>query len=368
MKKIQFVDLFSQYQELKPRMDAAIQSIIQNSSFIRGASVENFEHAFSKIIGTDHCISCANGTDSLYVALKSLNVKPGDEVIVPAMSWISTSGVVSQTGADVVFVDINLQDYTLDSSDLTRKITNKTVGIIPVHLYGHPADMDYICKIAKESGLWIIEDCAQAHLARYNDRKVGTFSDFASFSFYPGKNLGAMGDAGALLTNNAHLAEYAAMFARHGGLQKGQHLIEGINSRMDGIQAAILNVKLNEIEKWHAARQKIANRYLDELSHLDFLVLPQVKSGCEHAWHLFSVRSRHRDKIREYLSKHSIPTSVNYPVSLPFLPAYARLNHKVQDFSQSYELQNTVFSLPVHPHLSDEQQSYIIETLTKFDE
>lgn len=366
MQKIQFVDLFSQYQELKPGIDAAIESVIQNSSFIRGPFVDDFEKAFSEKIGSDHCISCANGTDSLYIALKSLNVKPGDEVIVPAMSWISTSEVVSQAGADVVFVDVNLQDYTLDTSKLISKITDRTVGIIPVHLYGHPADMDQICKIAKNYGLWIIEDCAQAHLARYNNQKVGTFADFASFSFYPGKNLGAMGDAGALLTNNAKLAEYATMFARHGGLQKGQHVIEGINSRLDGIQAAILNVKLSKIEKWHNIRQKIASRYLEELSQLEFLELPQVKSGCEHAWHLFSVRSPYRDKIQKYLSNKSIPTSVNYPVSLPFLPAYARLNHAEEDFSQSYELQNSVFSLPIHPHLSDEQQTYIIETLANF--
>ena len=259
---VPFADLYQQYLNLKPEMDVAIASVIAESSFIRGPHVEAFEAAFAKAIGTSHCVSAANGTDTLYIAMRSVGVKPGDEVIVPAMSWISTSETVTQAGGKVVFCDLDPTTHTIDIKALENKVSPRTVGIIPVHLYGQPADMDGVMACASRHKLWVIEDCAQAHLATYKGRTVGTMGIAGSFSFYPGKNLGAMGDAGALVTNDADLARRMAMLARHGGIVKGVHEIEGINSRLDGLQAAILNVKLPHLDKWTKRRRALAKAYI----------------------------------------------------------------------------------------------------------
>ncbi len=243
-----FVDLHAQYLTIKDEIDAVIADVIKNSLFIRGPYVQKFEQQFSEMLGVPHCISCANGTDSLYIAMHALGVKPGDEVIAPAHSWISTTETITQAGGTVVFCDTDPDSFTINPDAIRAKITPRTVGIIPVHLYGQAADMDPIMALARQHGLWVLEDCAQAHLARYKGQLVGTFGDVASFSFYPGKNLGAMGDAGAIITKDAALAEKMAMFARHGGLNKGTHQSEGINSdligqvgslaRLDGAQAS----------------------------------------------------------------------------------------------------------------------------------
>ena len=241
---VPFADLHAQYLSIRTEIDVAIAEVIRTSAFIRGPFVERFERAFAEAVGVSHCVSCANGTDSLYIAMHALGVKPGDEVIAPAHSWISTTETITQAGGNVVFCDTEPATFTIDPAQIEAKITTRTVGIIAVHLFGQPADMDPIMAIARKHGLWVIEDCAQAHMARYKGRRVGTFGQAASFSFYPGKNLGAMGDAGAVLTPDADLARRMAMFARHGGLTKGDHQIEGINSRLDGLQAAVLSVKL----------------------------------------------------------------------------------------------------------------------------
>ena len=251
---VPFADLHAQYLGMRAEIDAAIAEVIRTSAFIRGPFVDRFEQAFATAIGTAHCVSCANGTDSLYIAMRALGVKPGDEVIAPAHSWISTTETITQAGAKVVFCDTDPVTFTIDPAQIAAKITPRTVGIIPVHLYGQPADMDPIMALAASgTASGSIEDCAQAHLARYKGRTVGTFGNAASFSFYPGKNLGAMGDAGAIVTNDAELAERMAMFARHGGLTKGDHQIEGINSRLDGLQAAVLSVKLPHLPRWTSA-------------------------------------------------------------------------------------------------------------------
>ena len=364
--KVPFNDLYTQYLSLKPEIDAAIARTIENSAFVRGPEVEVFEESFAKLIDVEHCVSCANGTDAIYIAMHALGLKPGDEVIVPAHSWISTSETVSQAGGTVVFCDTRDNDFTIDVEAIEEKITKKTVGIIPVHLYGHPAQMDEVLRIATKHRLWVIEDCAQAHLATFDGQKVGKFGDIATFSFYPGKNLGAMGDAGALVTSDAQLSRRAARFARHGGLIKGTHEIEGINSRMDGLQAAILNVKLPHLASWTKKRQEVADAYLSQLAGIGDLILPQVDARANHVWHLFVIRTKQRDALKSYLAENGIQTIVNYPVALPFLDAYAHQKNAIEDFPTAYRHQSDILSLPVFPDMTSEQIDYTTSKLAAF--
>ncbi|MDB2477098.1 DegT/DnrJ/EryC1/StrS family aminotransferase [Alphaproteobacteria bacterium] len=363
---VPFNDLYAQYLSLKPEIDDAIARTIQNSAFVRGPEVELFEESFARLIGVDHCVSCANGTDALYIAMHALGLKPGDEVIVPAHSWISTSETVTQSGGKVVFCDTRDADFTIDTDAIEAKITDKTVGIIPVHLYGHPAQMDAVMRIAKKHNLWVIEDCAQAHLATFQGKKVGQFGDAATFSFYPGKNLGAMGDAGALVTGDAQLARRAARFARHGGLVKGSHEIEGINSRLDGLQAAILNVKLPHLAVWTQKRQEIADVYLSHLASVGDLILPQIDAHASHVWHLFVIRTKHREALKAHLADNNIATVINYPVALPFLDAYVHQNNTVEDFPVAHGHQSDILSLPVFPDMATEQIEYTTAKLKAF--
>jgi dTDP-4-amino-4,6-dideoxygalactose transaminase len=363
---VPFADLHSQYLTIKPGIDAAIAGVIRESAFIRGARVDAFEREFAALHGVKHCVSCANGTDSLYVAMHSLGVKAGDEVITSAHSWIATSETITQAGGNVVFCDTDGDTFTLDAKRLESLITPRTVGIIPVHLYGQPSDMDAVMRIADKHRLWVIEDCAQAHLARFRGKLVGTFGRAASFSFYPGKNLGAMGDAGGLLTEDSPLAERMAMFARHGGLTKGDHRIEGINSRLDGLQAAILSVKLPYLPAWTAARQRIAARYDAMLAGTPDLVLPKVAEGREHVYHLYVIRHPRRDALKAHLASNGIETVVNYPVALPFLPAYARLTARPEQFPSAFADQSTVLSLPIFPEMTHDQQGRVVDCVRKF--
>src|SRR5580698_4445734 len=279
---VPYADLHLQYQSIKSEIDGAVAAVIRDSAFIRGPYVDAFEREFAAAVDARHCISCANGTDALYIAMAALKVKPGDEVITTAHSWISTSAMITHAGATPVFCDTDAQTFTIDPAAIESAITPRTVGIIPVHLYGQPADMDAIIAIACRHKLWVIEDCAQAHLARYKGRQVGTFGVAATYSFYPGKNLGAMGDAGAITTNDAALAEHMTMLARHGGLIKHQHHIEGINSRLDGMQAAILSAKLPHLPDWTKARQDAAGIYDAGLNQIEDIVVPQVGTDRDH--------------------------------------------------------------------------------------
>ena len=364
--KIHFADLHAQYQSIKPEIDAAISAVIESSAFIRGPFVEKFEDEFAAAIGARHCVSCANGTDALYIAMVTLGVKPGDEVITSAHSWIATSETITQAGGKVVFCDTDAATYTIDPDAIESKITAKTVGIIPVHLYGQPADIDRIMAIAKKHNLWVIEDCAQAHLATFKGKQVGTFGNVASYSFYPGKNLGAMGDAGALVTSDAALARKMAVFARHGGIVKGQHEIEGINSRLDGLQAAILSVKLKYLPKWTAARQKLAARYLASLANIDDIALPFVRDATSHVWHLFVIRHERRDALAQHLAARGIQTAINYPVALPFLPAYERLGHVPTDFPNAFANQSRILSLPMFAEMTSEQQQVVTDAIKEY--
>jgi dTDP-4-amino-4,6-dideoxygalactose transaminase len=363
---VPFNDLYAQYLSLKPEIDEAIARTIQNSAFVRGPEVELFEENFAKLMGVDHCVSCANGTDALYIAMHALGVKPGDEVIVPAHSWISTSETVTQAGGKVIFCDTRNVDFTIDVGAIETKITDKTVGIIPVHLYGHPAQMDHVVRIAKKHNLWVIEDCAQAHLATHNGTKVGQFGDIATFSFYPGKNLGAMGDAGALVTSDAQFARRAARFARHGGLVKGSHEIEGINSRLDGMQAAILNVKLPHLADWTKKRQGVADAYLSSLADVEDLILPQIDPRASHVWHLFVIRTKQRDALKANLADSAIQTVINYPVALPFLDAYGHQKNRQQDFPNAFRHQSEILSLPIFPEMESGQIAHVADAIKAF--
>ena len=366
MKKIPFVDLFKQYLKIKLEIDAAIDDVISTSSFIRGPHVDAFEKNFSKMVNREFCISCANGTDSLYIAMKALGLKDGDEVIVPAHSWISTSETVTQAGGVPVFCDTELDTFTIDVKKISDKISKKTVGIIPVHLYGYPADMDSIVKLANLNNLWVLEDCAQAHMSKYKGQIVGTFGRVASFSFYPGKNLGAMGDAGAIVTNEPELAKKMTMFARHGGINKGDHHIEGINSRMDGMQAAILSVKLKYLEKWTKRRQEIANLYSQLLRDVKGLTIPRSIEDREHVWHLYVIQSEWRDELFNYLKSNGVDTIINYPVALPFLPAYKRFSHKHEEYPVAFYHQSRILSLPIYPEMEIEDVHLVSNLIINF--
>ena len=361
---IPFVDLHAQYLSIKPEIDAAIAEVIAQSSFIRGPHVDAFEQAWATALGVKHCVSCANGTDAIYIAMRALGLKPGAEVITTAHTWISTSESISQAGGRVIFCDTDDETFTIDPVSIEARITAATVGIIPVHLYGQPAEMDTIMTIAAKHNLWVIEDCAQAHLARYKGKLVGTFGNAATFSFYPGKNLGAYGDAGCIVTNDDRLANWMATFARHGG--KGDHVMEGINSRMDGLQGAILNVKLPHLHAWTEARRRVAARYDELLTGVGDITTPKVAPNRDHVYHLYVIRTARRDALRKHLSDAGIPTVLNYPKALPFYPAYAYLGCEPHDFPIAYANQSRILSIPIYPEMTEEMIVYVADAIKAF--
>jgi len=363
---VPFVDLKKQYDHLKTEIDQAIQRVIEETAFIKGKYVAEFEKTYAEKYGVNHCLGCANGTDAIYIALKALGIGAGDEVITVANSWISTSETITQTGAKPVFVDIEPDYYTIDPKKIEEKITGRTRAIIPVHLYGQPADMDAISELCGKHGLFLIEDTAQAHFAEYRGQKVGTFGDVATFSFYPGKNLGAYGDAGAIITNDEDLAEKMRMFANHGALKKHDHQIEGINSRLDGLQAAILSTKLPHIQEWNEQRRNNAMYYKELLSDVDEISLPQIRTAAKHIFHLFVIRVEQRDLLQRYLTNAGISTAIHYPTALPFLPAYRYLNHSEVDFPVAAKYQRQILSLPMFPELTHQQIEYVSEHIKKF--
>jgi dTDP-4-amino-4,6-dideoxygalactose transaminase len=363
---VPYADLHLQYLSIKPEIDAAVAAVIRDSAFIRGPYVDAFEREFAAAVDARHCISCANGTDALYIALAALKVKPGDEVITTAHSWISTSAMITHAGATPVFCDTDAQTFTIDPAAIESAITPRTVGIIPVHLYGQPADMEAIMAIARRHKLWVIEDCAQAHLARFGDQQIGTFGDAATYSFYPGKNLGAMGDAGAIVTGRSDLAERMAMLARHGGLVKHQHQIEGINSRLDGLQAAILSAKLPHLPRWTKARQAAAAVYDAGLNQIENVVVPQVASDRTHVYHLYTIQHPQRDKLAAHLSANGVQTAINYPVALPYLEAYRRFGHRPEQFPNAHRHQGRILSLPMFAEITAQQQKTVVDLIRAF--
>lgn len=364
---IPFVDLYSQYLTIKPEIDLAIQDVIINSEFIKGKHVELFEKQFAALHNVKHCIGVANGTDALFIALKMLGIGKGDEVITTALSWISTSETISLTGAKPVFVDVEEDYFTINPTKIEEKITEQTKAIIPVHFYGQCAEMDIINYLARKYNLKIIEDNAQAHFALYKGKLAGTLGDISTFSFYPGKNLGAYGDAGAIITNNDELAEKMRMFANHGALKKHYHYIEGINSRLDGIQAAILNVKLKYIELWSQKRRENAYYYNELLSNINHIITtPKERENSKHVYHVYCIKTNERDKLKMFLESKGINTAIHYPKALPNLKAYTYLGHIENDFPIASKLQNNILSLPMYPELIKNQIEYISNSIIEY--
>lgn len=361
--KVPFVDLKAQYDAIKADIDEAISDVITATNFIGGVQVSQFEKEFSKYIGIEHCIACANGTDAIEMALSALGIGAGDEVIVPAISWISTAEVVNTVGADPIFVDLIEREYTIDPKQVEDAITDNTKAIIPVHLYGAPARMHEVLAIAKKYDLYVIEDCAQAHQAQINGQNVGTFGDIATFSFYPGKNLGAYGDAGGVVTNDPHLAEKVKMIGNHGQLKKHDHRLLGRNSRMDTLQASILRAKLPYLNDWTVSRNQVAlwyGRYLKEE-----IVKPKSIEGFEHAYHLYVIRTKHREVLTRAFDEHGIGYGIHYPIPLPFVKAYLYKGYEKGDFPVAERLSKEILSLPVFPEISEEQVKFVASVVNE---
>lgn len=364
--KIPFVDLKAQYRAIKDKIDGAIQLVIDETAFIKGKYVEKYEKEYAEKYGVKHCIGVANGTDAIYVSLKALGIGAGDEVITVANSWISTSETISQAGALPVFVDIDPDYYTIDYRLIEDKITPRTKAIVPVHLFGQPAEIEKIKQTCEKHNLHLVEDCAQAHFAEYKGQKVGTFGVAGAFSFFPGKNLGAYGDAGAIISNDDDFAVKARMYANHGALIKHQHQIEGINSRLDGMQAAILSVKLKHILEWNDKRLKNATLYNKLLANVDGIVTPQIRENAKHVFHLYVIRATNRKGLQKYLTESGISTGIHYPTPLPLLPAYKYLNHKPSDFPVANDYMDKILSLPMFPEMAEEQLQYVAEKIRSY--
>lgn len=358
MKNIPFVDLKLQYKNIKKDIDQAIKKVLTNTSFVGGPDIEKFAASLSHLMGTKHALPVANGTDAIYIALKMLGIGEGDEVITTAHSWISTSETISQAGAKPIFVDTD-KFFCIDHSKIESKITSATKAIIPVHLYGNSCNMTEIKKIAKRYNLFIIEDCAQAILTKWKGRLVGTFGNAGTISFFPGKNLGAYGDAGGVITNNSSLYKNMKMFANHGGLVKHQHKIEGINSRMDGLQAAILRVKIKHIEQWIIQRRIAAEMYFHHLKDINELQLPEIDKNAFHTFHLFVVMTKDRDRLSSFLNTKNVSTGIHYPKPLPALECYKSHNLDLDEFPLAVSNAKDILSLPIFPEITEAQVKYV---------
>jgi len=365
--RIPFVDLKSQYLSIKDEIDKVLSEVISNAAFVGGAYVKSFEEAFAAFCGVKHCIGVGNGTDALFISLRALGIGRGDEVVTAANSFIATSEAITMSGAKVVFADIDPKTYNIDATKVEEKISKKTKAVIPVHLYGQPADMDPVLDIAKRHHIRVIEDAAQAHGAVYKGRKIGSIGDVGCFSFYPGKNLGAYGDAGAIVTNDDELASKARMISNHGRVEKYNHELEGVNSRLDGVQAAILEVKLAHLPQWTVHRRKNARIY-DRNLHNSGLITPAEIDDVQAVYHLYVVRvqNRLRDKLQEYLESDGISTGIHYPITLPNLTAYAYLNHRADDFPMATKASQEILSLPMYPELEESQIAYIAKKIEEF--
>lgn len=359
---IPLVDLTAQYSAIKREIDDAIAGVIANTSFVGGPPVAAFEQEFAGFCGADHCVGVGNGTDALFITLKAMGIGAGDEVITAANSFIASSEAITATGARVVFADIDASTFTISPDSIRQRITDRTKALLPVHLYGHPADMDAIRAIAREHGLKVVEDAAQAHGALYRGEPVGTLGDAACFSFYPGKNLGAYGDAGAIVTNDADLAARARLFANHGRKTKYDHSIEGVNSRLDGLQAAILSVKLRHLPEWSEARRRVAGWYTDRLADSG-MQLPRPASDVVPVYHLYVLRvpAGIRDEVLDRLKADGVGAGVHYPIALPNLEAYRYLGHTEADFPEATRASREVLSLPIYPEITAAQVDFVAE-------
>lgn len=362
---IKFLDLKNQYYSIKDDIDEAIKNVISETAFIGGKYVEQFEKEFAQYQQAKYCIGVGNGTDALEIVIEGLDLEKNSEIIVPANSFISSAEAVTRSGHRVVFCDCDENNYTILIESIKSKITKNTRAIVVVHLYGHPCDMDEVLKIAKEHNLKIIEDCAQAHGAEYKGKKVGAIGDIGTFSFYPGKNLGAYGDGGAIVTNDENLAKKCKMIANHGRIEKYNHEFEGRNSRLDGLQAAILSVKLKHLNNWTNKRIEIANYYFENLKNVKEIILPKREIWAKQVYHLFVIRTDKRNELQQYLKDNDIQSGIHYPISLPKLQAYDYTGQANENFF-SNKVGDELLSLPIGEHLEIKDINQIVMIIKGF--
>lgn len=365
MRKIPFVDLSEQYKTIKSEIDRAVGGIISSTHFILGEDVSLFEKEFANYCGVKYAVAVGNGLAALELGIRALGIGPGDEVITPANSFIASSSAIAFTGATPVLIDCDKASNNIDVTQIEKLITKKTKAIMPVHLYGQSADMKTILEIAKKHQLYVVEDACQAHGADYRGKKVGSFGDFAAFSFYPGKNLGAYGDAGILVTNNKKIADIVAMMRNYGQKKKYDHIYLAWNSRMDTIQAAVLRVKLKYLDKWNDLRREKASLYSKLLKDAP-VITPKLIRGIDHVFHIYAIKSKKRDKLLEYLEGKGIVAGLHYPIPIHLQKAFEYLNYKKGDFPISEQLAKEELSLPIFPELKAEDIKYVCRAIKEF--
>lgn len=363
---VNFLDLQAAYTELRDELNAASERVMQSSRFILGPEVEAFEQEFADYCGAQHCIGVANGLDALHLILRALDIGSGDEVIVPTNTYIATWLAVSYAGATPVPVEPDQRTYNLDPNRVETAITSRTKAIMPVDLYGQPAEMCVLAEIASRRGLKLIEDAAQAHGARYKGRVAGSLADVAGFSFYPGKNLGALGDGGAIVTNDSKLADKISVLRNYGSRVKYDHEAKGFNSRLDELQAAFLRIKLRKLDEWNQRRKTVAQFYLDQLQDTPDLILPLVLPATDPVWHLFVVRHPQRDELQRHLSENGVGTLIHYPCPPHLQLAYAELNYSKGDFPLAEQMSAELLSLPMGPHVTLEQAEWVVKQIQSF--
>lgn len=364
--KVPFVSFLPMERELDQQLRDAFTSVFERSWYIEGVEDQKFEEAFADFCGIKHCIGCGNGLDALMLALKALGVGPGDEVIVPSNTYIATALAVTYVGATPVFVEPDIRTFNIDPSRIEEKITSATKALMPVHLYGQSCDMDPIMEIARKYGLYVVEDCAQAHGATYKGKKIGTFGDAAGFSFYPGKNLGALGDAGAMVTNDDTLAQKLRALGNYGSDYKYHHIYQGNNSRLDEMQAAFLSVKLPHLDRMNQERRRIAQRYLDGITN-PAVTLPYVNPDTEPVWHIFAICTERRDELEAYLNERGIGTNKHYPIPMHLQGCYSNLNIPEGALPLAEQISRTELSLPMYYGMTEEQIQYVIDQINDFE-
>jgi dTDP-4-amino-4,6-dideoxygalactose transaminase len=363
--KIPFGDLSRQYKKYKKEFDSIISSVFEKGNFILGENLVKFEKDFAGYLNINHAVGVANGTDALFIALKALDIGAGDEVITVSNTAVPTVSAIDATGATPVFVDIKENIFNMDPSKIESAITSKTRAILPVHLYGKPCEMNEIISIARKHNLRVIEDCAQAHGAQYQGKKVGTFGDLSAFSFYPSKNLGANGDGGMVVTNSEELAEKVRLLRNYGFKNRYNSIARGYNSRLDEIQAALLDFKLTKLEYWNKRRYEIAQKYMEGLKNLP-LILPEIDPDTFSVFHLFVVRAKERGRLIDYLMGEGITALIHYPIPIHLQPAYEFLGYKKGALPITEKLSEEIVSIPIYPELEDLEIDYIIRSIKKF--
>lgn len=361
--KVPFLNLKVQYESIQDEIAAGLQEVLENTAFAGGPFVEKFEKEFASFCQTKSAVGVGSGTEALWLALQTLEVGDGDEVITTPNTFIATAEAITFSGAQPVFVDIDEQTYNMNPDYLESAITNKTKAVIPVHLYGQSADMDTIMEISKSKDLFVIEDACQAHGARYKGKQVGSIGDAACFSFYPGKNLGAYGEAGAVVTDNLELANTMKMLRDHGQEKKYHHTLIGWNARMDGFQGAVLSVKLKYLDEWNKSRRENAKYYNELLAKVYDIIVPTEADYATHIYHVYAVRTRNREALMAALAENEISCGIHYPIPLHLQPAYSSLGYNKGDFPVAEKCCEQLVSLPMFPELTSEQIEYVVEKI-----